>query len=207
MAKHTSSLITSQSLFPVPGISQSLFWRGFGGNEVEWTGKRRHLYNRLEALIVGKACFSLLKGYISTAGLKRGNLVWQPWAPTTREVRSFCCVRGTLHCGKEEQEQQQGQGRAIRNTLVQRRTTFVPRSAQGQNYALQFISFKSDQIATTDSLLLFLFLLLLLLLLLLLPDMTSVVDWEFKINYLSIFLFLFLLFFCFFFFLFLFFIK
>ena len=56
-------LTTSQSLFTVLDISQSLFlqWRGFGKDKVELTGKAD--MSRLEALAVGKACYARLYSY------------------------------------------------------------------------------------------------------------------------------------------------
>ena len=59
---YTIHLITSQSLFTVPDISQSKSEDVFGENEVEWTGKAE--IDRLQALAAaGKACYARLYSY------------------------------------------------------------------------------------------------------------------------------------------------
>ena len=103
--RNTIHLVTSQSLFTVPDVSQSLFGKKrkkdrywmfyapvFGENSAERTWKAEIC--RLEALAVGKAKYAR-----PTPGLKRGNL-WLPWAPTTGALH-FCIISASAvpRCG------------------------------------------------------------------------------------------------------------
>ena len=78
--RNTTCLIKSQS-FDSSKHFAVFVWRGFGENEVEWTGEAE--ISRLEALAVGKACFARLYSSYSRLG-KRKHLTALT-APTREE--------------------------------------------------------------------------------------------------------------------------